>query len=141
LGIAYHCDPDERCTFVVWDADVTPEEWIRREDAMWTDPAFPPGPRTLVDLRTAAGLPHVPIQAVRQMGERLRRRAPQLGPHSLAVLPNSSWGKVREFEEKLHRSEITSIAFNSVSTACVWLGVNGDHATELLAALREGLPT
>jgi hypothetical protein len=139
LGVAYRCDAATGCTFIVWDAEVTPGEWTDREQEMFADPGFPPGPVALVDLRSAAGAPMVPLDVVNVMGDRLRSQAPKIGPIRMALIPNSSWDKVRAFEERLEGSGISSIAFTSVATACTWLGIDGDNATAQLQELREKL--
>ncbi len=139
MGVAYFCDSVTRCTYIVWDAQVTPGEWDAAENALFADPAFPPGPFALADLRTANGAPHVPMDVVDEMGDRLRSQAPEIGPLQFALIPNSAWDKVRAFEERFRGSGISSLSFTSIATACSWLGIDRDRAATQLEALRDQL--
>ncbi len=141
MGIAYQCDEASGCTFIVWDAEVTPEEWLACERRLFADPAFPPGSRALADLRSAGGAPSISVEVVREMAEHLREHAPQIGSLRFALVPNSAWGwtKATEFEKQLEGSGISSVTFTSLSTACTWLGIDATTTTEALNDLRNGL--
>lgn len=139
MGVAYFCDPVTRCTYIVWDAEVSPEEWSAAENALFADPAFPPGPFAVADLRTANGALDVPTDVVDEMGDRLRSQAPDIGPLQFALIPNSAWDKVRAFEDRFRGSGISSLAFTSIATACSWLGIDSERATAELDALRHAL--
>ena len=136
MAITYRCDKDLRCTFIVWDADVTPEQWRDHSDRMWSDPTFPPGPLMLADLSTANGAPSVSSEVVVEMAASLRERAAKVRPIRVAVIPNGAWDKALVLERDTEGSGLTTIVFNDLATACTWLGLSEDAAKPILAKLR-----
>ena len=55
MGIAHRCELPLRCIFVVWDGDVTPDQWTAHFKRLVNDPGFAACSRALVDLSTAGG--------------------------------------------------------------------------------------
>jgi len=140
VGIAYRCSTDHRCTFVVWDGDVTPDEWRAHNDRLFADPAFPPGPRTLVDMRTAGGAPSITDDVLTEIGKRFNDRPDALGGMMLAIVPNGSWDKARRvIEREVSVPGLRGMTFNGLPTACVWLGLPTQPAQDVLDQLRTQL--
>ena len=139
VGIAYRCDPNLRCTFIVWDGDVTPEQWNDQVDRIVADSAFPPGPVLLADLSTAGGAPSIGSDAIDKMARRWRTHAADLGKMRWAVIPNGAWDRSRRFELELRAPNIRSMVFNEAWGACAWLGLETDAARTILRNLREHL--
>ena len=139
MGIAYRCNPDLGCTLIVWDAEVTPEQWSDQVDRIIDDPAFPPGPLVLADLSTAGGAPLITTDVVEKMAYRWRTYAADLRKMRWAIIPNGAWDKARHFELELEGSNIRSMVFNEPWGACAWLGLDTDDAREILNDLRAEL--
>ena len=138
MGIAYRCDSNLRCTFVVWDGDVTPRQWQDRERSLFDDPAFPPGPLVLADLSTSRA-PSITNEAIDEMAASWRDSVPKMGSIKMAILPDGAWDKARRFEREVDGSGIRTIVFTSLHTACVWLGLEPSVALSVLDELRAGL--
>ena len=139
MGIAYRLDPQLGCTVIVWDANVTPDEWRHHFKRMSDDPGFPPGPRVLADLSTAGGAPSFSSEVVGEMAVAWQTRTQRVGPIKLAIVPNGAWEKARELERATEGSGITTIVFNDVATACTWLGTGYDAARSIIDELRGDL--
>jgi len=139
VGIAYRFDTRLRCTFVVWDGDVTPEQWRTQVDTIVDDPAFPPGPLILADLSTAGGVPQITTETIEEMAERWRAHAANLDEMQWAIIPNGAWDKARRFESELKASGIRTMIFNEPWTACRWLGLDADVVRRILTDIREQL--
>lgn len=118
MAIAYRCDAAIGCTFIVWDHDVTPEEWRDHNERLLHDPAFPPGPLVLADLSTAGDAARISPEVVAEMGEGWGGRAGRMDPIKVAVVPNGAWDKARQFERVVEGSGLTTIVFNDLVTAC-----------------------
>jgi hypothetical protein len=138
VGIAYRCDPKHRCTFVVWHGDVTSAEFREHADRMFVDPAFPPGPNLLADLRTtAADAPSVTGPALREIGERWTAKARVLPNLRFALVPNETWDKARRVVEKeIVTATIEFGFFDDVHDAAQWLGVDATAGAAILEKLR-----
>lgn len=134
VGIAYRCDTDLGCTFVVWDGNVTPEEWRAHRERLLADPAFSAGSKMFADLSRAGGAERISTDAVTEMASVFR--ADGLGPYKVAVIPNGAWDKARHFEREVEGSGITVIVFNDVLTAGAWLGIEVGTAATILGQLR-----
>jgi hypothetical protein len=139
VAIAYRCDARVRCTFIVWDGDVTPQQWNRHVERMLGDPAFPPGPLMLADLTTARGAPSITPDVIAEMAGRWSAHAEELGQMRWALVPNEAWDKARRFETELDASGIHTMVFNEPWSACAWLGLDSDVARSILTELREEL--
>jgi hypothetical protein len=139
VGIAGRCDATLRCTFIVWDGDVSPEQWRDQARQRFADPAFPPGPLALADLSTAGGAPSITTDAIREMARLWRDQAPKVGLSKLAVIPNGAWDKARQFETDAGGAGLETIIFNSLGTACTWLGLDVDLVRPILDDLRAQL--
>ena len=140
MGIAYRCDAASGCTYVVWDVEVTPDEWRSHFEAMSNDPAFPPGPRMLADLSTAGGAPGMSTDIVTEMATAWSERVARTGPMKLAIVPNGAWEKARQLERAIGDSGLTAIVFNDLVTACTWLGLQPALVGPIIEGLRAELP-
>jgi hypothetical protein len=139
VGIAYRCDTNLRCTFIVWDGDVTPEQWNDQLDRIIADPAFPPGPLLLADLSSAGGLPSITTDLIDEMARRWVTYAVELGTMQWAIIPDGAWDKARRFECDVEGSNIHPMVFNEPWSACAWLGLDTEIARTILKDLREDL--
>jgi hypothetical protein len=137
--MAFQCDATLRCTFVVWDADVTPEQWGDHLDRIIGDPLCPPGPLLLADLSTARGAPSITTDVIDEMARRWRAYLTDQGDMRWAIVPDGAWVKARRFEADVKGSNIHVTVFNEVWSACNWLGLDRDAALPILKDLREQL--
>jgi len=139
VAIAYRCDVPLRCTFSVWDGDVTPQEWSDQLGRIILDPLCPPGPLLLADLSTAGGAPSITTDVIDEMAHSWRTYAADLGEMRWAVIPDGAWDKARRFQADVQGSNIRITFFNQVWSACNWLGVDRDAARAVLGNLRDQL--
>ena len=139
MPINYRCDAGLRCTLVVWDGDVTPEEWEHHLERMTADPAFPPGPLLLSDLSSAGAAPSITVETIDEMARRWREHAESLGPLKMAIVPNGAWDKARKFEVEVSESIPRMMVFNDPWTACAWLGIDAEKVRRAITELRAEL--
>jgi hypothetical protein len=139
VGIAYCCDTKLRCTFVVWDGDVTPDAWRGHVARIVSDPAFPPGPLLLGDLSTVAGAPAITTDVVGEMVRRWRSDASDLGLQRCGIVATGALEKARQFVLELEGSGLSAMIFDEPWAACTWLGLDTEAARSILKDLREQL--
>jgi hypothetical protein len=140
VGIGYRCDAALGCTFIVWDRDVTPDEWRDQFRRMSDDPAFPPGPLAITDLSTAGAAAQISPEVVKEMAAAVQQRAERMPPMRLAIVANGAWDKARQLERVVEGGGTTTIVFNDLETACTWLGLSSASARSVLDELRAELP-
>ncbi len=141
MGVAYRCDRNLRCTFIVWDGDVTPEEWGNELDHITVDPTCPHGPLVLADLSSAGGAPSITTDVVDEMARRWVAYAAELGTMQWAIIPDGAWDKARRFECDVEGSNIRPMVFNEAWSACGWLGLDTETVRAILSELRATLRT
>ena len=91
----YRCDAALGCTFIVWDHDVTPDQWRGHAARLFVDPEFPPGPLVLADISSANGAAGISTEVITEMGGGWSGRVERLDPIKVAVLPNGAWDKAQ----------------------------------------------
>jgi hypothetical protein len=139
VDIAYRCDPLLRCTFVLWHGDVTPAEVHAHSDRMFLDPAFPPGPNVLCDLRpTAVGVPGTDDNVMREIGGSWTSKARVLPNLRVALVTD---GRTRNGVRRIVMREIVTATidfdlFDDLHSAAQWLGVDAARAAAILDELR-----
>jgi hypothetical protein len=139
VGIGYVCDATLRCTFVVWDGDVTPQEWRDHADRMFADPAFPPGPNVLADF-SAGHAPSITEDTLREIGERWSAQSDTLPQMRLAMVPNAAWDKAKYMVDKeITTQRLRFILFNDLHGACMWLGLAPQQALPIVKDIRTRL--
>ena len=140
MGIAYRCVPELRCTFVVWDREVTPDEWRGHIDRLVADPAFPPGSLMVADLRAAGGAPSITTDVIGEIANRLNVETEKLGGIQIAVIPNGAWEKALQLLDRdLSIPGLRAIVFAIASTAFTWLGLDARASEDILDDLRAEL--
>ena len=135
MSITYVCDAALGCTFTRWDGQVTPEEWNDYLDRLVVDDAFPPGPRMLIDLRSAS-TELITSAVLEQVAGRWRDVAAKMPELRAALVPSENREKAEQFVEMLRNANIRLGVFHQVAAACDWLDVDKDAAKIALQALR-----
>ena len=140
MGIAHRSVAELRCTFVVWDGDVMPDEWAANFERVVKDPAFASCPKTLADLSTVGETSDITDDVISEMVNRWRTIAPDRGYFEWAFIPNGVWAKARQAEAELETVPgIRTMVFNHADTACVWLGIDPKGARRIIGELRDTL--
>jgi hypothetical protein len=140
VSIAFRCEVPLRCAFIVWDGDVTPDQWIAHLEKRVNDPAYWSCTRVLIDLTTIRSHEDITDDVIREMAARWRGHAPQAGHLSWAIVPNGAWNRARKVEEELETFPgIHTMLFNHTETACIWLGVDLAQSRRVLADVRDQL--
>jgi hypothetical protein len=83
--------------FVVWDGDVTPEEWSDQFERILPDPVFPPEQLVLADLSTAGGAPRITTDVIDEMGSLLGDAYRGTRQDAVGIIPDGAWDNTRRF--------------------------------------------
>ena len=137
MAIAYHNDRERKITLVRWTGPITSEEFLEHVQALCSDPDWPPAPegRHLCDLRFAT--------LDGSIGEDLLAKAASLygqqaGIDTLrvAIVADGAFWKAVKFDQLFSREGGRSIVFNSLETACAWLGLDSSDVEQDLRRLQ-----
>jgi hypothetical protein len=136
VGIAYRCDTNLRCTFIMFDGGVTLDQWRGHLAGIVGDPAFPPGPLMLGDLSTVGDGPGITTDVIAEMVRRWRTHATGLGLTRCAIVATGALDQARQFVVELEGSGLSVMVFDDPWAACTWLGLDTEAARTILKELR-----
>ena len=136
MSIGYRIDEDQGVTFVLWDGVVTAAEWFTHVRQLTADPKWPPSRALhLADLRSARLDPSIDRAALSEAAALLGRHK-RVDAVKAAIVAGPSYEQARMFEDVIAPHHALVFAFNSLTPACDWLGIDPNHAAQTLATLR-----
>jgi len=136
MGIAYRCDKKNGITFEVWDGKITFEEWMENVQKHLDDPDWPAGRVFLSDLRSVKANPSIGEKEIQKIAA-VYGAHPRLPKNArLAIIAAETFEKSQLFGRLLAEYGVTRVVFNSLDTACVWLGIEEKTAEKEIESLR-----
>ncbi len=139
MSIVYRIDKDRGVAFSVWQGDVTPADFLATLQAELADPDWPPRRRAqLVDLRTytvledAAAVQAAIANAIGIYAEHRDKVARM----RMAIVASDAFAQALSFQRLSLPGPLKVIVFNSLPTACAWLGLDMMEAERALEELR-----
>ncbi len=139
MSIIYRIDKDRGVAFSVWQGEVTPADFLAKLRAELADPDWPPRRRAhLVDLRTyavredAAAVEAAISTAIGIYAERRDKVARM----RMAIVASDAFAHALSFQRLSLPGPLKVIVFNSLPTACAWLGLDMMDAERALEELR-----
>ena len=137
MSIVYRIDPEIGITFVVYDGPVTGEEFEAHTRRLMADPGWPPDRKLHLTDMTSQIKPEQLRREVIEATAHLWGTLPnQLAGMKIAVVASEGFENARRFEAAVSKHGPTTVVFNLVSTACMWLGVDIETAERAIKALR-----
>jgi hypothetical protein len=138
MGAAYRLDHVLGLTLTVFDGTITGDEWRATARTIFADPAWPPGPLNLTDLRTAdasalTDADRVSILAINAS------HADQLAGMKSAAVGGTNFEIAARFQREDEMSGLRLVVFDDLPPACTWLGVDADAVSVTIRTLREQL--
>lgn len=141
MSITYHINAKLGVTISLYDGQVTQAELLAHFRKQMNDPAWPtPGKLQLVDLRSARGdsITTGMLQEVAELRGCTRQKNAGL---KMAIIAGDEFTNSSFFAQLLEKYYIAVIVFNSLDTACTWLGIDPREVDKELADLRRDLVT
>ena len=135
MGILYRIDQQQGITLTVWDGAVKPAEWLAHLERMLADADWPGRRRIQIsDLRTASveGIDEATLKAAAD----LLGQDTQIANMKAAIVAGEAFKKAAQFERFIAQYRSSVIVFNTLMTACTWLGVEVEAVERGLRALR-----
>lgn len=135
MTIAYHTDHDLGVTFSKWEGVITADEFLSHAQQLLSEPGWPPRKGQLTDLRFGRVDGSLDESAIQKMA-RMYGNHPRIANLKLAIVASEEFGKASIFEETLLKYRPSVIVFNSLDTACAWLGIDTWAAEKTFAQLK-----
>jgi len=124
---------------VVWDGVVTAEEWFGYAQRLVSHPNWVSISRVLGDLLSVKDTSSIHNREIEHAAGIISANPRALRNKKLAVIARDEFGKARHFEALLMHYGVSSVVFNNLDTACLFLGVDMLHAYRTLDAMRQQL--
>lgn len=142
MGIIYSCDRQIGVIFVVWDGEVTWDEWREQIHKLMADPDWPSISRLIADLQTVTNTSTMGSAEVDEAASIFGSRLADMARKRVAVIARDEFGKANLFGDLLSHFGVSLVVFNSLDTACLFLGIDlsdtHQRLQELRATLRNG---
>jgi len=107
----------------VWVGRITKEEFFEHERKQWQDPNLPSAPRFLVDFTRATVEPSIGEKDIQEfIGLYQQYRNKAAGTRS-AIIAGKEFDKASLYGRLAEREKVNVIVFNTITPACIWLGV------------------
>ena len=137
MSIAYHVDEKMGVTFVSWNGLVSADMFLNHVRRLSSDTNWPTAKRLhLSDLRTTS-LDASMDDATLEKASRLYGEHPdKITDLRVAVVAEDAFWKAVAFERLISKYRALVVVFNSLSTACTWLGIDAEKADAKLKQLR-----
>ncbi len=135
MAIIQKFDLQKGLIFVVWQGTVTAQEWFRYAHKLTSDSTWTTASRVLADLLSVQSTSSIQNQEIDQAVEIFSANRAGLVGKKLAVLARDEFGKARRFGEYLSHFGTSSVVFNNLDTACLFLGMDILYAYRMLDSM------
>lgn len=139
MGITYLCDKPKGVIFTVWDGVVTLDDWLSHVHMVLADPDWLQIRRAIVDMQSVSDTSSVGDEQIDQAAAVVGAMGADLATKRIAVIAADEFRRTSRFESLVKRFGVTMVVFNSLDTACIFLGLDVKDTRQTLEQLRLGL--
>jgi len=136
MGIIHLSDRQRGVSFIVWDGEVTWEDWLRHVNALVVDPDWPVIPRFIADLQSVSDTSTIGVQEVNRITDVFGANLETFTRKMSAVVARDEFRRAKRFGELIERFGTFSVVFNSLDTACIFLGIDLEDTRQTIEGLR-----
>jgi hypothetical protein len=136
MSIRYHLDRKGDLLSILWEGRVTGEEWLAHIRQVTAEPDWPAVTRILADLRGVADIASIHEADITQAVALFRAAPGNLAGKKAAVPAADAFRQATAFQKAIAHFGPRVIVFNTLETACVYLGLDLAEAQGVLAGLR-----
>lgn len=140
MGTTYHIDKKLGITFAVWDGSVTEDELMVHLRQLTADPDWPgKNCMQLSDLQATSLSTYLDETKLKKVVAFLNKFRGRFTNMKMARVAHEAYQMSNIFQHLMMIYPVSVIAFNGLSTACTWLGVDSRVAEHPLQQLRSRL--
>ena len=137
MSIVYRIDQQSGVTFVLWNGVITANEWLAHIHRLTSGSNWPPPRRLhLTDLHGSFLDVSIDEGVIANAAEFLGKYRNKLENMKVAVVNGEAYNRGLMFEHAMSPYGASVITFNSLDTACVWLGIDTNEASVKLHQLQ-----
>jgi hypothetical protein len=137
MSIVYRIDNEKGIIFAVWDGAVTEDELLAHMRRLTLDPGWPSRKRMqLTDLRTTTAYTNIDETSLKKLVAFLGKSRDKIAKMKIALVASEAYHISNVFQHLMADFPLSIIAFNSLDTACTWLGISALETGRTLEQLR-----
>jgi len=107
----------------VWVGRITMEEVFDYVGRRWSDPNKSSERKIFVDITRASFDPSIGEKEIQQIIDLYQHRRDKTLVTRIAIVAGNDFDRASLFGQLAEQGKLNVIVFNSISTACIWLGV------------------
>jgi hypothetical protein len=123
MGIMHWTNVQRGVVYTVWDGAVTWMEWKEHASALITGPDWRRSSRFVVDMRSVTNTSFASEQVEQASALFTMNRLSLTGKRG-AIIAQEEFRNARKFESLIAPTGIAMVVFNSLDTACLFLGLD-----------------
>jgi hypothetical protein len=124
-----------------WAGAITLEEFLEHERRHLQDPKFPISAKILVDITRASFDLSIGESEIQSFVDLYRHHRDKVAGARIAIVAGKDFGRASLYGRMAEKHMINVIVFNSLQSACVWLGIDTKEIRQELDRILAGLST
>jgi len=136
MSIKYHLDNKDNLICNLWEGTVTAQEWLAQVRQLTAEPDWPAITRMLCDLRNVQDVSTIGEAEIEQAINILKAAPGDLRTKKCAIPASEAFRLATTYQRAISPYSTSVIVFNSLETACVYLGVDPARVQGVLDSLR-----
>jgi hypothetical protein len=137
MGITYWIDQEKGITFSLWNGVVTAQDFLSHVRSLVADECWPPeGRLQLSDLQYTTVDESIDEAILKEAANLYGTQLDKLAGLRAAVVAGAAFEKTIVFGRLIAPLGPSLFVFNSLETACIWLGIDAGEAESTLRKLR-----
>jgi len=139
MAITHYSEKQKGIIYIVWDGEVVWEDWLRHLRDIMADPDCRSVPRFIADLQSVTNTSTIQAKEVELAAVELAENSEGLPIKTGAVVATKEFRRAHKFLEILKGFGASTVVFNTVDTACLFLGIDSTETRETIEQLRSQL--
>jgi hypothetical protein len=137
MSIRYRINSKIGVTIAVWSGKTTADEILAHVQRLVDDPLWPPPRRLqLGDLRRGTSLARMDDATLQKAANILGGHLDKIVGSKIAFVASAAFEKTSTFKRYMSIYPLSIIVFNSLDTACTWLGIDLPETERTIEEIR-----
>ena len=139
MSIIRSLDKQRNLFFVVWDGVVVWEDWFKHVRSLMADADWLAAPRFIASLQSVTDTSTIGDREVEQVRAVLDANREKMAGKRGAIVASEEFWKAKRFGEVIAPFGASVVVFNSLDTACAFLGIDWAETQPMIERLRARL--
>jgi hypothetical protein len=139
MAITHYSDKQKGITVIVWDGKVVWSDWLRHVQDLMVDPHWRSMQRFIADLQSVTDTSTIQEKEFELAAIAIAENREALALKTGAVVASQEFWQAQRFIRLIERFGTSTVVFNTVETACVFLGIDPIDTRHTIEQLRSQL--